>query len=82
MHRHGITADPGRQTAMINLTAELPPAVAADLLGISLSSALRWSTLTVPDQGTDITARTTVQSAPSTRPPRLTSPSTSQASSP
>ena len=40
---HGINAHAGRNTARFALAAELPAAVLADLTGISISTAERWS---------------------------------------
>jgi hypothetical protein len=41
--RHGISAHAGRNTARLALAAELPASVLADLTGISISTAERWS---------------------------------------
>ena len=43
LHRYGIDAHAGRNTARLALAAELPAAVLADLTGISFSTAERWS---------------------------------------
>ena len=43
LHRYGIDAHAGRNTARLALAAELPAAVLADLTGISVSPAERWS---------------------------------------
>ena len=43
LHRYGIEAHGGRNTARLALAAELPAAVLADLTGISVSTAGRWS---------------------------------------
>src|SRR5215469_9373573 len=43
LHRHCIDAHAGRNTARLALAAELPAAVLADLTGISVSTAERWS---------------------------------------
>jgi hypothetical protein len=43
LHRYGIDAHAGRNTARLALAAELPAAVLADLTGISVSTAERWS---------------------------------------
>jgi len=41
--RHGINAHAGRNTARLALAAELPASVLADLTGISIGTAERWS---------------------------------------
>ncbi len=41
--RYGINAHAGRNTARLALAAELPASVLADLTGISISTAERWS---------------------------------------
>jgi integrase len=43
LHRYGIDAHAGRNTARLALAAELPASVLADLTGISISTAKRWS---------------------------------------
>jgi hypothetical protein len=43
LHRYGIDARAGRNTARLALAAELPASVLADLTGISISTAERWS---------------------------------------
>ena len=43
LHRYGIDAHAGRNTARLALAAELPASVLADLTGISISTAERWS---------------------------------------
>jgi hypothetical protein len=43
LHRYGINAHAGRNTARLALAAELPASVLADLTGISISTAERWS---------------------------------------
>jgi hypothetical protein len=43
LHRYGIDARAGRSTARLALAAELPASVMADLTGISISTAERWS---------------------------------------
>ena len=43
LHRYGIDAHAGRDTARLGLAAELPASVLADLTGISISTAERWS---------------------------------------
>lgn len=43
LQRHGISAHAGRNTARLALAADLPASVLADLTGISISTAERWS---------------------------------------
>jgi hypothetical protein len=43
LHSYGIDAYVGRNTARLGLAAELPASVLADLTGISISTAERWS---------------------------------------
>ncbi len=43
LQRHGIAAHSGRNTARLALAAELPASVLADLTGIGISTAERWS---------------------------------------
>src|ERR1700733_915362 len=43
LHRYGINAHAGRNTGRLALAAELPASVLADLTGISISTAERWS---------------------------------------
>jgi hypothetical protein len=43
LHRYGIDAHSGRNTGRLALAAELPASVLADLTGISISTAKRWS---------------------------------------
>jgi hypothetical protein len=43
LHRYGIDAHAGRNTARLALAGELPASVLADLTGISISTAERWS---------------------------------------
>jgi len=43
LHRYGIDAHAGRDTARLALAAELPASVLADLTGISIGTAERWS---------------------------------------
>jgi hypothetical protein len=43
LHRYGINAHAGRNTARLALAADLPASVLADLTGISIGTAERWS---------------------------------------
>ena len=42
LNTHGIQARTGRSAALINLAADLPAAVLADLLGLHINTAVRW----------------------------------------
>lgn len=55
--RHGVTAHLGRNAALLDLAADLPAAVLADLLGISASTAVKWSILTGRDWASYLEAR-------------------------
>jgi hypothetical protein len=43
LHRHGFAIRAARNAALISLAGDLPPAVLAELLGISLSNAVQWA---------------------------------------
>jgi hypothetical protein len=43
LRRHGITPVPGRHAAIVAMTADIPAAVLADLLGIAPKTADRWA---------------------------------------
>jgi len=43
LRRYGIDAHAGRNTGRLALAAELPASVLADLTGISINAAERWS---------------------------------------
>ncbi len=43
LHLYGIDAHAGRNTTRLALATELPALVLADLTGISISTAERWS---------------------------------------
>lgn len=45
MHKLGITARAGRNTALLHLASTTPPAVFASLIGINISTATRWAAL-------------------------------------
>jgi hypothetical protein len=49
LHRYGIDAHAGRNSARLALAAELPASVLADLAGISIGTAERWSRLAKRD---------------------------------
>ena len=44
LNRHGITARPARNGALIALAADLPAAIIADLIGMHVTTAVRWVT--------------------------------------
>jgi integrase len=58
LHRYGIDAHAGRNTARLALAAELPASVLADLTGISISTAERWSQWAKRDWGAYVGQRT------------------------
>ena len=43
LHHYGIDAHAGRNTARLALAADLPASVLADLTGVSIGTAERWS---------------------------------------
>lgn len=43
LNGHGIQARISRTAALINLAADLPAAVLADLLGMHINTAVRWA---------------------------------------
>lgn len=45
MHRLGVTARTGRNTALLHLASTTPPAVFASLIGISIGTATQWAEL-------------------------------------
>jgi hypothetical protein len=53
----GIFIRPGRGAALAALAADLPAAVLADLLGLSVTTATRWSALVARDNAAYIAAR-------------------------
>ena len=59
LHRYGINAHAGRNTARLGLAAELPAAVLADLTGISVGTAERWSHWAKRDWTVYLAQRTT-----------------------
>ena len=42
LNRHGISARPARNGALMALAADLPAAIIADLLGMHINTAIRW----------------------------------------
>lgn len=47
--KRGINPRAGRAAALINLARDIPPSVLSDLLGLSVGSAARWSSLSGHD---------------------------------
>ncbi|MFF1959829.1 hypothetical protein ACFVWX_22960 [Streptomyces sp. NPDC058220] len=43
MKQHGLPNISARNTAMIEVVAELPPTVVSDLFGVGASTAHRWA---------------------------------------
>ncbi len=59
LQRHvGISSRATRQAALIAFAAELPPPVLAELLGLTVQTAQRWSSYTQPDWAAYLAART------------------------
>jgi hypothetical protein len=57
LNRHGIHVRTARNTALISLASELPAAVVAELVGINISTAVRWSTYARQDWAAYLEAR-------------------------
>lgn len=53
----GLDARAARGGALLALAADLPASVLADLLGLSITAALRWGALAAHDQGVYLAAR-------------------------
>lgn len=53
----GLDARAARGGALLALAADLPASVLADLLGLSVTAALRWGALAARDQGVYLAAR-------------------------
>lgn len=53
----GLDARAARGGALLALASDLPASVLADLLGLSISAALRWGALAARDQGVYLAAR-------------------------
>jgi hypothetical protein len=58
LNRAGIRTREGRSGALWGLTADLPAPILADLLGLSVSAATRWSATAGTDWGDYLAART------------------------
>jgi hypothetical protein len=65
----GIDAFRGRQAALVDLAAALPPAVIAALLGVHISTAIAWSYRAQRDWSSYLAARSDEQSRNSIRSP-------------
>ncbi|WP_328423133.1 hypothetical protein OG470_10415 [Micromonospora sp. NBC_00389] len=59
--RHGITVRSARNTALAALAAALPDAVMADLLGMHVTTAVRWVSYARRDGAGYLAARTADQ---------------------
>ncbi|MFJ8444441.1 hypothetical protein [Kitasatospora griseola] len=57
LRRHGLPVIPLRNSALITLAADLPPSVLSSLLGISLTSALKWTRRAGRDWNTYLASR-------------------------
>jgi hypothetical protein len=57
LNRHGIPARAARNTALMALAADLPAAVLADLLGMHINTAVRWTTYARRDWAEYLAAR-------------------------
>lgn len=53
----GLDARAARGGALLALAADQPASVLADLLGLSIAAALRWTALAARDQGVYLAAR-------------------------
>jgi len=49
LQRYGILSRNGRNTALVDIAAELPTPVVADLFGLHISTAVRWAKLATRD---------------------------------
>jgi hypothetical protein len=56
LNRHGFTATPARNTALLALAADLPASVLADAIGIHRNTATRWARLGNSDWATYLAA--------------------------
>jgi hypothetical protein len=62
----GIFVRPGRGAALAAFAADLPAAILADLLGLSITTATRWAALAARDNAAYIAAR--IESLPAPNP--------------
>ena len=60
LNAHGIQSRTGRSAALINLAADLPAAILADLLGLHINTAVRWVQHARRDWASSLAARTQV----------------------
>jgi hypothetical protein len=74
LHRYGIDAYTGRNTARLALAGELSAAVLADLTGIGVSAAERWSQWAKRDWAVYVGQRTADAQGGIGRSRKLTSP--------
>ena len=61
LNRHGISARPARNGALMALAADLPAAIIADLLGMHINTAIRWVRYAGRDWAEYLAARATEQ---------------------
>jgi len=54
---HGIDVRPARNSALVALVADIPPTVLADLLGLHVSTTIRWATVARRDWSDYLAAR-------------------------
>jgi hypothetical protein len=64
LNRHGISARPARNGALAALAADLPAAILADLLGMHVTTAVRWVTYARRDWTDYLAARAADSSKP------------------
>jgi hypothetical protein len=56
--RYGISSRSGRNTALVDLAADLPSPVVADLFGLHINTAVRWAKLATRDWTAYVAERT------------------------
>jgi hypothetical protein len=61
LNRHGISARPARNGALIAPAADLPAAIIADLLGMHINTAVRWVRYAGRDWADHLAARAAEQ---------------------
>jgi hypothetical protein len=61
LNRHGISARPARNGALMALASDLPAAIMADLLGMHINTAIRWVNLAGRDWADYLAARAAEQ---------------------
>jgi hypothetical protein len=57
LRTHGIVARAERSTALAQLAAEMPPAVLSEVLGVHISTAVRWNSVAAQDWSRYLLAR-------------------------